>query len=77
MQKVNKLNYDFLNCAKYMPPLKHTKSIPFDIRKSDVAKFLMTQPDIMQKIFDMACRKGVIEYNPDTQTWQGVNYKDD
>ncbi len=77
MRKTNKLNYDFLNCAKHMPPLKHKKTTTFDIRESDVAKFLMTQSDIMQKIFDMACRKGVIKYDPNTQTWQGVNYEND
>ncbi len=74
---MRKLNYNFLDCAKNMPMLKHTNTVPFDITKSEVAKWLVSQPAIMQKIFNMASNHNVIKFNPATQLWQGVNYTDD
>lgn len=46
-----KLNYDFLKCAAFMPPLLHSTAKPFDITQSEVAGWLASQPEIMQKIF--------------------------
>lgn len=70
----SKINYGFLNCARKMPELHHSKTgSEFDIRDSEVVKWLMQQPEIMQKIFDMASRKGVIVFNPDTKTWKGAD----
>ena len=66
------LDYSFLNCAKKMPKLRHKTSEQFDIRKSDVAVWLMQQPEIMQKVFDMASRKGVIVYDHLDGTWKGA-----
>ena len=45
-------------------------------RNSDVAKWIIQQPEVMQKIFDMANRHGFIKYNPETKTWQGVDCGD-
>ncbi len=73
---MKKLNYDFLDCAKDMPPLAHSTSKPFDITKSEVAKWLVSQPEVMQKIFNMASNRAVIKFNSETQMWQGVNYDD-
>ena len=73
---MKKLDYSFLECARQMPPMKHIKSEPFDITQSEVAKWLVSQPDIMQKIFDMARRKGLIEYDSETNTWKGIDYHD-
>lgn len=71
-----KLNYEFLNCVKKMPSLKHKdKNGQFDITKSEVCNWLITQPDIAQKIFDMAMNKGVIKFDSQTGTWQGVEYE--
>ena len=70
------INYDFLNCAKKMPPLRHTTSETFDITQSEVASWLVSQPDIMQKIFDMANRQKVITYDKITQTWRGADNND-
>lgn len=73
----NDLNYDFLNAAKYMPRLSHKKpNMQFDIRKSEVAKWICSQPEVLQKIFDMANRKGLIEYDSETNTWKGIDYHD-
>ena len=48
----------------------------FDIRKSEVAKWICSQPEVLQKIFDMANRKGLIEYDSETNTWKGIDYHD-
>ncbi len=70
------LNYDFLKSAKKMPPLYH--SVPakdpedFDIMESEAAEWLCNIPEVRQKIFDMANRKGLIIYDPDTRKWKGA-----
>ena len=56
--------------ARKMPPLYH--SLPgqkFDIFKSEVIKWLISQPEILQYLFDKA--KEYCVYNPDTQKWSG------
>lgn len=61
--------------AKNMPPLYH--SLPgreFDIHKSEVIKWLISQQSILQYIFDKAKDGGFIIYNPETKKWQGKNY---
>lgn len=73
----NNLNYDFLNAAKCMPMLRHKEiNKQFDIRKSEAAKWICSQPEVLQKIFDMARRKGLIEYDSETNTWKGIDYHD-
>ena len=69
-----KLNYDFLKCATFMPPLLHSTAKPFDITQSEVAGWLASQPEIMQKIFEMASRKGLIVFDENTGRWQGIYY---
>lgn len=71
------LNYDFLNCARRMPPLLHTTGTEFDIEKSQVAAWLSSKPDIKQKIFNMATNQGVIRFDSETRTWRGVDYHGD
>lgn len=73
---MKKLNYDFLDCAKNMPPLSHSSSKPFDITKSEVANWLAGQPEIMQKVFDMASNRAVIKFDTETKMWRGVDYDD-
>lgn len=68
-----KVNNDYLNCARKMPRLKHTVGSKFDIRTSEVVKWLLNQPDIMQKVFNFAMNGGVIVYDPDTGEWRGVD----
>ena len=73
-----KMKYDFLNCIKQMPPLRHSvDGEEFDIAESEAARWISRQPEVMQKIFDTARYRGVIEYNPETGKWQGVDYGDD
>ena len=68
-----KMNHDYLNCARKMPRLKHTVGDRFDIRSSEVVKWLVNQPDIMQKVFNFAQNSGVIVYDPNTGEWRGAD----
>lgn len=73
-----KLNYDFLDCVVKMPNLKHrTDNKEFNIMDSEVCAWLVSQPSIRQKIFNMAVNNSVIKFNPDTGKWQGVDYEED
>ena len=62
------------DCVMNMPPLYHT--VPgekFETLKSPVVKWLLSQPSIVQFVFDKA--KEHLVYDPTTGTWQGVNYE--
>lgn len=70
-----KMKYDFLDCVKRMPPLKHsTDDKAFDVSQSEAAKWIASRPEVMQKIFDTARYHGVIKYDADTGTWRGADY---
>ena len=70
-----KMKYNFLDCVKQMPPLRHSSlNGEFDIAKSEAAIWISNQPEVMQKIFDTARYQGVIEYDTETGKWQGVDY---
>lgn len=72
----NKLNYSFLEKVKKMPPLKHTvDDLKFDIEKSEVAKYIMSIPEVKQKIFEMAKVKKLIIFDDKTKTWKGIDFK--
>ena len=72
---MRKLDYGFLDPARNMPPLYHTlPDKQFDIAKSEVIKFLISIPEIQQKIFDMAVNHRVILYDPHTKIWKGVDW---
>lgn len=67
-----------LETTKLMPPLRH--SIPgkdFNIQKSEVMKWIMQNPDAWNFIWNNIKQSGSVIYNPDTGTWQGVDYDGD
>lgn len=68
-----KVNNDYLNCARKMPRLRHTVNEHFDIHTSEVVKWLVSQPDIMQKVFNFARNNSVIVYDSDTGEWRGAD----
>lgn len=68
-----KVNRDYLNCAKKMPRLRHTVGDKFDIRTSEVVKWLLNQPDIMQQVFNSAMNSKVIVFDSDTHEWRGAD----
>lgn len=70
----------YLEVAKKMPPLYHTlPGRQFDIQISEVAQWLIEQPEILNYIVNRI--KGgrgqspYIVYNSDTGKWQGVDYE--
>lgn len=73
-----------LLCVKKMPPLKHKKeNEPFDIMKSEVAQWLVQQPEVLQWICDHIKdmkhhdKELLIKYNQETGTWQGIDYENE
>lgn len=63
-----------LKAAEYMPPLRHSiPDEPFDIKESEVARWLCSQPDIMQYVFDEAHSKKLIKYEKNG-FWRGVEW---
>ncbi len=60
--------------VRKMPPLHHTlPEQPFCLENSEVVRWLLNQPDVMQAVFDKA--KKYLHYNADTGTWQGIDYE--
>lgn len=75
MQKMSKS----LIFAKKMPPLFH--KLPeekYDVRKSEVVKWLLEQDEMLEYVFDavrgFGFKESPIEYDSTTGKWQGVDY---
>lgn len=68
-----KANYSFLNVAKKMPRLRHKVGDKFDVHTSEVIKWLVSQPEIMSKIFNMVQSRKLIVYDQDTGEWRGAD----
>ena len=70
-----------LDIARMMPPLPHgMPDKDFDIEKSEAVKWLLSQEDIMQWVWGYISNNGwqnpYLKFNPETRTWQGVDYED-
>lgn len=69
------IDYKFLDCARKMPALYNTlPGEQYDIKKSEVISWLVKQPEIQRKIFEMAKAQRVIEYDKDLKKWKGICY---
>lgn len=71
-----------LSAARKMPPLHH--KLPgedFDWMKSETVKWLVSQPEILNFIWQSVRNKTgenmLISYDADTGTWQGVDCNGD
>ena len=67
-------NSSRLSIAAKMPPRYHT--VPgqdFDIFKSEMIKWLVAQPEVLQYLFDKA--KEYCEYDPISRKWRGKNVR--
>ena len=68
-----------LDCVKNMPELKHkSENEEFNIEKSEVVKWIISQPAVQQYIFNRVTNNGknkLITYNKDKGTWVGVDYE--
>lgn len=69
-----------LDIVRTMPPLSHrTPNDIFFIEDSEVVAWLVRQPEVLQFLFDRVrtgTGLGLIEYDPDTKMWVGVDYED-
>ncbi|MFL2076402.1 hypothetical protein [Marinilactibacillus psychrotolerans] len=66
-----------LDVLKTMPPLKHKQANQdYDIEKSDLVDWLLSQPEIKQWV--VSYLKGLSDYliyDSKTECWVGVDYK--
>ncbi len=73
--KISKLLY----VAKKMPPLYH--KLPgkeYDVKKSEMVKWLIQQPEILEYISDrIRGNYQFVTYDKETGKWQGVDYNGD
>lgn len=66
-----------LRVIKNMPPLYHTlPNRNFDIKKSEVVRWLIEQPEVLNYLWDHIKQSGVLEYDIETKKWKGVDYAD-
>lgn len=66
-----------LDAAKRMPKLRH--SIPgqeFKIQNSEVVKWLISQPEILNYVWNNIKNSGTVTYSAETGCWSGVDYED-
>lgn len=76
---------ELLDAAKKMPPLHHKyPNENFDWNKSETGKWLISQPEILDFIWQSVKNrtgshggKALIVFDPETHTWQGVDYEAD
>lgn len=69
MQKKNE-PLRLMTASKNMPPLFHTlPGQKFDIRNSEVIKWLISNPEVLQYLFDKVKNRGFIIYNSETKKW--------
>lgn len=63
-----------LNVVKNMPALFHRQpGEKFDVKKSEVIRWLSKQDDVMSWLFDyLSDEAKIIEYSEETGTWHGV-----
>ena len=61
--------------AYEMPPLRREPfGKPYQHKTDEVLNWISKRPGLLMYVFDKLTQGGYIEYNPDTETWQGVNY---
>jgi len=66
-----------LNIARNLPPLYHKMpGQEYDVKNSEVTKWLIQRPSILEFIWDQLKQSGDILYDPDTGKWKGADYDD-
>ena len=63
--------------AARMPELSHWsgkgEGEPFDIERSEAARWLCSQPEIMTAVFDICKGNRLIAYDGESGTWHGTD----
>lgn len=64
--------------ARHMPPLKKRRpETEYDAKKDEVLKWISNQQELMWFLADKLRDWGYIRFDPETHTWQGVDYEAD
>ena len=67
-----------LEVIKRMPPSYHTlPGHEFDIKKSEVIRWLIDQPEVLSNLWDRLKQSGYLEYEQVTGRWKGIDYDAD
>lgn len=67
-----------LMVVRNLPPSYHR--IPgedYNVKESEVIKWLIQRPSILEYLWDQCKQSKDIVYSPRTGKWQGVDYKED
>ena len=63
-----------------MPPMDHwplkEAGVPFDIMASEVMKWMVKQPEVMDFLFDVTRGTKMIRYDGGSGTWVGIGWVD-
>jgi len=70
-QPKTKIEFEF----RKMPPRKHNCSDPFDIKKSEVIKWLVENPVVLQSLFTHANSEKHIVFDQNTKMWHGADWR--
>lgn len=75
MRKNSKRNTALREALSGMPALDHwpDRSVPFQIENSEVVAWLVKQPVVMERIFQLCREVGGIRFNDQTKLWYGVS----
>lgn len=66
-----------LDIGKNMPRLYHTlPNEEFDYDKSQVLKWIASQPELLKYMHNKLSNIGYIEYDKTTGTWKGIDVHD-
>nr|DAF34244.1 MAG TPA: hypothetical protein [Caudoviricetes sp.]DAS69355.1 MAG TPA: hypothetical protein [Caudoviricetes sp.] len=66
-----------LDIGKSMPTLYHTlPNEEFDYDKSQVLKWIASQPELLKYMHNKLSNIGYIEYDKTTGTWKGIDVHD-
>lgn len=67
-----------LSVAEHMPPLRRKQpETEYDTEKDEVLKWVSSQPGLAGFLVSKLKDWGYIRYDPETHTWQGVDYEAD
>lgn len=66
-----------LSVARKMPPLERSPhGEEYSVNRDRVLDWVKRHTDLPLYLVSLLAQIGYIEFNPDTQKWQGVDYED-
>ncbi len=67
-----------LEVGKKLPPSYHKlPNQDFDFKKSEVVKWLIEQPEILNFLVEILKKSEAIVYDKETGKWQGIDYEEE